>query len=74
MSQHNQTSATSCEERMFRTSKGSRTVHTNVQDGIYSSRLYVNCSATDLGDATLVARKHTSRKGAVAWANKALAS
>jgi hypothetical protein len=68
------TNQSHCEERMFRTSAGTRTVHTNVQDGIYSSRLYVNCSATDLGDATLVARKHTSRKGAQAWANRVLAS
>lgn len=71
-----QNKATSVEEksRTIRTSMGSRTVITNEQDGIYRSRLYVNCSGTDLGSATLVARKHTSRSGALAWASKVLAS
>ncbi len=59
----------------IKTTKGTRTVVTTHQDGgSFSSRLWVNCSATDLGDATLVARKHTSMKGAIAWANKVLAS
>jgi len=64
--------------KSFYTSNGSRTVVTYVQDGTYSSRLWVNCKpevknpAVDLGDATLVACKHTSEAGARKWAAKAL--
>jgi hypothetical protein len=59
----------------IKTTSGTRTVVTTNQDGgTFSSRLWVNCKANDLGDATLVARKHTSLKGALNWSNKVLAS
>jgi hypothetical protein len=77
VAQHNQTAEATRSEarsRTIRTAKGSRVVVINEQDGVYSSRLWVNCSATDLGDATLVARKHTSEAGARRWAAKVLAS
>lgn len=82
MSTQGQTAeATRSEEksRTFYTSVGSRTVVTYVQDGSYSSRLWVNCKAeiknpaVDLGDATLVARNHSSEAGARKWAAKAVA-
>lgn len=72
MNQNNQAEAT--RSQSIRTSKGSRTVVTSVQDGVYRSRLYVNCSTKDLGDATLVAGKHNSPSGAKRWADKVLAS
>jgi len=61
------------------TSQGTRTVVTTAQNGVYSSRLWVNCkpevknAATDLGDATLVCGKHRSEAGARKWAAKAVA-
>jgi hypothetical protein len=58
---------------------GSKTVVTNEQNGRYSSRLYVNClnlgnGCRALGDATLTAAKHSSEKGARAWAAKQVAA
>ena len=53
--------------------EGSRTVVINEQNGIYRARLWVNCANGELGDATLVARKFKSEKGAEDWAQKALA-
>lgn len=64
--------------RTFYTSVGSRTVVTHVQNGSYSSRLWVNCKpeiknpSVDLGSATLTARNHTSEAGARKWAAKAV--
>jgi hypothetical protein len=65
--------------RTFYTSKCNRTVVTFEQDGIYSSRLWVNCKESvishpsDLGDATLTSAKHRTERGARNWANKVLA-
>ena len=58
--------------------QGSRSVAivSNDATGPFAARLYVNCAGPrtiDLGDATLVARKFSTLKGAVAWARKALA-
>jgi hypothetical protein len=55
------------------TSKGSRTVVTAHEGGKFRSRLYVNCQNGQLGDATLVAKKHGTQAGAINWANKVLA-
>lgn len=53
---------------------GSRAVsiYANTQEGPFSARLYVNCEAGQLGDATLVTRKFKSLKGAQKWANAEL--
>jgi hypothetical protein len=54
---------------------GSRAVsiYANTIEGPFSARVYVNCEAGQLGDATLVARKFKSLKGAERWANSELA-
>ena len=59
--------------RTFRTNCGSRSVVTHVQDGIYSSRLWVNCTESELGSATLTNSTHRSESGARNWAGKVLA-
>ena len=50
------------------TQSGTKIVITTVSGALFSSRLYVNGGET----ATLVAAKHKSEKGAVAWAKKAV--
>lgn len=58
-----------------RITKGSRQVLiiANNEAGPFTARLYVNVSAADMGDATLVARKFKTMAGARKWADVVLA-
>jgi hypothetical protein len=47
-------------------------IYSNTEAGPFTARLYVNCEAGQLGDATLVATKRKSVAAAVKWANKEL--
>lgn len=40
----------------------------NSEAGPFSARLYVNCEAGQIGDATLVAKRFKSLRGAKKWA------
>jgi len=55
-------------------STGRHEVVTTVDEGRYSSRLYVNVdhSRGEFGDATLICKKHTTEAGAMRWARKVL--
>lgn len=45
----------------------------NSEAGPFSARLYVNCEAGQLGDATLVAKRFKSLRGATKWAEEKVA-
>lgn len=54
---------------------GNRTavIYSNTETGPFYARLYVNGSSKSLGDATLIARKFKSLKGAEKFAAKVTA-
>jgi hypothetical protein len=48
-------------------------INANTDAGPFNARLWVNVSATDMGDATLVARTFKTLAGAEKWAAAELA-
>jgi hypothetical protein len=47
-------------------------VYGNTEAGPFTARLYVNCEAGQLGDATLVVAKRKNLAAALKWANEEL--
>ncbi len=60
-------------QQIITNGKKAVSIYSNTEAGPFSARLYVNCEAGQLGDATMVATKRKSLASAIAWANREIA-